>query len=90
MRAIFIGCSKEQHNWGGHTGDHESLEIGKEYKVEKREVHSFHTKIFLKGFDGSFNSVCFVDEALQHIKKCPEHPLVAAMKQACRVDYRER
>jgi len=23
------------------------------------EVHSWHTKVFLKGFKGSFNSVCF-------------------------------
>lgn len=55
----FTGCSKDQHAWGNHTGDFTKLTVGERYTVERVEVHSFHTKVFLEGIDGSFNSVCF-------------------------------
>jgi len=55
----FIGCSESQHNFGNHTGNYNNLVIGKEYVVEKTEVHSWHTKVYLKGIVGNFNSVCF-------------------------------
>ena len=55
----FIGCSEDQHRWGSHTGDYKNLIIGKKYTVERIEVHSYHTKVWLMGIDGCFNSVCF-------------------------------
>lgn len=55
----FIGCSVDQHKWGNHTGDFKSLVIGAIYTIKLIEEHSWHTKIFLKEKEGSFNSVCF-------------------------------
>lgn len=56
---IFRGCTEEQKRWGNNTGDVSSLIVGCRYVVEREEVHSWHTKIFLVGREGSFNSVCF-------------------------------
>lgn len=61
-KVIFTGCSEEQRRWGNHTGDINALVIGNSYTVEHIEVHSWHTKVYLKGFNGSFNSVCFEDD----------------------------
>ena len=55
----FIGCSEAQHEWGNHTGDYTKLKIGKTYTVREKEIHSWHTKIYLEEIAGSFNSVCF-------------------------------
>lgn len=36
------------------------LFVGQEYIIDHTEVHSYHTKVFLKGYPGkSFNSVWF-------------------------------
>ena len=52
--------SKEQINWGSHTDPRGLLEVGKEYTIDRTEVHSWHTKIYLKEFPNkSFNSVWF-------------------------------
>ena len=56
---IFTGCSEAQRKWGCHTGNDSLLVKGKIYVVEKEEVHSWHIKYYLQGFEGSFNSVCF-------------------------------
>lgn len=58
-KAIFKGCSPSQRNYGGYTGDPSQLKVGATYTIIREEVHSFHTKVFLKEIDGSFNSVCF-------------------------------
>lgn len=55
----FIGASDEQVNWGGGNDPRTVLTIGETYEVERTSVHSWHTRIYLKGFDGWFNSVCF-------------------------------
>ena len=57
----FIGCSEDQHNWGSHTGNPQELVKGALYEVERTEVHTQHTKVFLVGHRGCFNSVCFED-----------------------------
>lgn len=57
----FTGCSEEQHRFGSHTGDFKQLEIGKKYVIEKTEVHTMHTKVYLQNIEGCFNSVCFED-----------------------------
>lgn len=60
-KVIFTGCTQAQKNWGSHTGEVEKLVVGEVYTIVKQEVHSWHTKVFLYGIDGSFNSVCFED-----------------------------
>lgn len=57
----YKGSSKEQRNWGWDGSDYGQLVVGKVYDVEREEVHSCHTKIFLEGIKGSFNSVCFAE-----------------------------
>ena len=55
----FIGCSKEQIQWGSNDNPH-MLSVGDVYTIETVIVHSQHTKISLEGVIGRFNSVCFV------------------------------
>lgn len=55
----FLGCSKEQIQWGSNDDPTDILVIGETYKVNKVEIHSQHTKISLEGVVGRFNSVCF-------------------------------
>ena len=59
-RVLYIGCTKEQINWGNNDTPY-MLILGKEYIVSNVRVHSQHTKIQIKGVDESFwfNSVCF-------------------------------
>ncbi len=57
----FTGSTPEQVRWGGNDNPDGILVVGDVYEVDKREVHSWHTKISLKGIDGWFNSVCFED-----------------------------
>lgn len=59
MKVIYIGASEEQVRWGGNSDPRGLLEEGKEYEVEDKEVHSWHTKIKLKGIDGKFNDASF-------------------------------
>lgn len=54
------GASDAQVQWGGNDDPRGVLEPGVAYEVDKQEVHSWHTKIYLKGFPGKkFNSVHF-------------------------------
>jgi hypothetical protein len=55
----FIGCSKEQVQWGNNTDPKGILIVGDVYYVEHVDVHSQHTKLTLRGVSGKFNSVCF-------------------------------
>lgn len=49
-----------QMRWGGNDDTRKYLKIGKIYKVKKKEIHSWHTRIYLEEFpDKYFNSVCF-------------------------------
>jgi len=60
MKVKFLGASKEQINWGGNNDPNKVLKIGKIYEVLEKEVHSWHTKISLIGFDGKkFNDASF-------------------------------
>ena len=58
-KVTFTGCSEEQRKWGSYTGDISKLKVGNKYKVKDVEIHTWHTKVFLEGIEGSFNSVCF-------------------------------
>lgn len=56
----FIGATDDQVNWGTNDDPRGLLEIGKIYTILKIDVHSWHTKIYLKEFpDKKFNSVSF-------------------------------
>ena len=55
----YIGCSKEQVKWGNNDDPRSCLILGKEYIIEKVDVHKQHTKIKLYNKMGWFNSVCF-------------------------------
>jgi len=54
----YLGCSKEQIQWGNNDNPY-SLIVGRIYIIENVEVHTWHTKLKLKGIIGKFNSVCF-------------------------------
>jgi len=58
-KAIYLGCTQEQINWGGNDDPSKTLIEGAMYYVEKVEVRSQHTKLTLRGVCGKFNSVCF-------------------------------
>jgi hypothetical protein len=55
----FIGCTREQVNWGNNTDPEELLVPGGVYYVQQMIVKSSHTKLILRGVEGKFNSVCF-------------------------------
>ena len=55
----YIGCSHEQINWGNNDDPSSFLIVGEEYRIEKVDVHSQHTKVKLYNKIGWFNSVCF-------------------------------
>ncbi len=55
----FLGCSSDQIQWGSNDDPNRILIVGDKYFVEHVDVHSYHTKIELRGVKGKFNSVCF-------------------------------
>ena len=55
----YVGASDAQVNWGGCDDPREILVEGDLFLLEDVEVHSWHTKVKLKGIEGRFNSVCF-------------------------------
>ena len=55
----FIGCTREQINWGNNTDPEDLLIQGGVYFVQQMIVKSSHTKLILRGVEGKFNSVCF-------------------------------
>lgn len=61
----YTGCSDMQRQWGGCDDPRGILTIGSEYIISAVKVHSWHTKVSLKGIDGRFQSTCFdvVEEA---------------------------
>lgn len=61
-KVIFRYSDKEMVNWGSNHDPEVKLVIGEEYTVEKTEIHSWHTKVYLKEFPGlKFNSASFED-----------------------------
>ena len=56
----YIGASGDQVAWGGNDDPRNVLVVEDTYVVTGVEVHSWHTKIKLRQFDGWFNSVHFV------------------------------
>jgi|694.fasta_scaffold00734_11 hypothetical protein len=60
----FLSCSTFQIQWGNNDDPYPILEEGKIYTVEDVRIHSLHTKIKLIGYDGWYNSVCFIRNEL--------------------------
>lgn len=58
-RVIYLGTCDEQVNLGSNDDPRNILIEGDIYQIEKVEVHSWHTKISLRGVNGKFNSVSF-------------------------------
>ena len=57
---VFMGSTIEQVRWGGNDDPKDLLEEGQIYALDHCEIHSYHSKIYLKDFPGKkFNSVCF-------------------------------
>lgn len=74
MKAKYVIDKAEEAsiNWGSHSDPNDILEFGKEYEIERAEVHSWHTKIFLKDFpDKSFNSCWFTWSKANDIWELP-------------------
>ena len=59
-RVCFLGCSKHQINWGNNDDPNSILDEGIVYTIESVKIHSQHTKIKIIGYEGWFNSVCFI------------------------------
>jgi len=61
MKVKFIKCSDEQAQFGGGVDPRKYLVLNKVYEVVNKEVHSWYTMYYLKGFPSFyfFNSVCF-------------------------------
>lgn len=55
----FLGASESQVSWGSNDDPNEVLTVGETYDVESADVHSWHTKLHLVGFEGIFNSASF-------------------------------
>lgn len=60
-RVKCISVDEHASKWGGNSPAHELLTIGEMYTLsEDPEIHSWHTKYYLKEFPGEkFNSVQF-------------------------------
>lgn len=57
----FVECDDDQARFGRGSDPRDFLEIGKEYTLVDKEIHSWHTLYYLQGFNEGFNSVCFED-----------------------------
>jgi len=55
----YLGSDEEQVRWGSNDNPKGVLFEGDIYYVERVEIHSWHTKLHLRGVRGKFNSVCF-------------------------------
>lgn len=59
MKVKCIRKNEDTQNFGNCTGNIDDLEIGKIYTVLKCKVKKWHTKLYLIGLKGSFNSTMF-------------------------------
>lgn len=55
----YTGATDEQASLAGGRDPREVLEEGETYEVDIIDVHSQHTRVYLVGIEGWFNSVCF-------------------------------
>ena len=57
MKVKYLGASRAQANWGGCDDPRALLTVGEVYEVESREVHAWHTKVFLVLFQARGSTV---------------------------------
>ena len=55
----YTGSTETQVRWGNNDNPVGVLFEGDTYYVERVEIHTLHTKLYLRGVYGKFNSVCF-------------------------------
>jgi hypothetical protein len=55
----YSGSTESQVRWGSNDNPVGILIEGDIYYVERVEIHTWHTKLYLRGIYGKFNSVCF-------------------------------
>ena len=55
----YLGSTEDQVRWGSNDNPKGLLFEGDIYYVERVEIHSWHTKLYLRGVYGKYNSVCF-------------------------------
>jgi len=60
-KVVFLGGNEDTNKWGDCDNPNNLLNVGDTYTVDHTEVHSWHTKVFLKEVSGGFNSVLFDD-----------------------------
>ena len=59
-KVIYTGASDAQVQWGNNDDPRDFLVEGECYEIESEEIHTWHTKFCLVGFEGKkFNSVHF-------------------------------
>ncbi|MBC8436973.1 hypothetical protein H8D85_01470 [bacterium] len=56
----YTNATDDQVNWGDNDDPRESLQLNHDYIIRAVDVHSWHTKIQLRGIKGTFNSTHFV------------------------------
>ena len=60
FKVKYIGASDQQVSWGANDDPRKYLTEGDVYEVSYVEIHTWHTKISLKGYETlRFNSVSF-------------------------------
>ena len=60
MKLRYTGATTQQVRWANHDDPRGLLVKGEVYEVIRREVHSWHTKVYLVDFPKlGFNSVMF-------------------------------
>lgn len=55
----YTGCSDDQVRWGGNDDPRGVLEVGSTYSLYDIKIHTNHTKVWVDGGKGAYNSVCF-------------------------------
>ena len=53
----FVSATDDQVNWGSNDDPRLVLDTNTIYEIENIKVHSWHTKVYLKGIKGKFNAV---------------------------------
>jgi hypothetical protein len=58
-KVVYLGSNETITKWGNCDNPNDLLIVGDTYTVDRLEVHSWHTKVFLKEVNGGFNWVLF-------------------------------
>jgi hypothetical protein len=85
MVVVFTGASDKQVQFSGGSDPRKYLIVGQKYTVDKMDIHSWHTRYYLAGFNGIwFSSVCFrevVDNSNKPVLEESENMAVKTMSE---------